>query len=138
MAASGSDRPLAAPSGGLASEFGASQLDFILVHNALADREVNKTSGSLSKIVPAVTVWERPSSIALRPSTGWTPEKEKALQDFIEFLRRNPPYNGSGSNQEAQIPEHLDIEKQTWERVFDGAARATSINQPANLPVHPR
>ena len=130
--------PLAAPSGGLASEFGASQLDFILVHNALADREVNKTSGSLSKIVPAVTVWERPSSIALRPSTGWTPEKEKALQDFIEFLRRNPPYNGSGSNQEAQIPEHLDIEKQTWERVFDGAARATSINQPANLPVHPR
>ena len=131
-------QPLAAPSGGLAAEFGASQLDFILVHNALADREVEKSNGQLGKIVPTVTVWERPSSIALRPSTGWTPEKEKALQDLIEFLRRNPPYNGSGASEEAQVPEHLDIQKQTWERVFDGGARANSINQPANLPVHPR
>lgn len=131
-------QPLAAPSGGLAAEFGGSQLDFILVHNALADREVEKNGGNLSKVVPAVTVWERPSSIALRPVTGWTAEKEKALQDFIEYLRRNPPYNGSGANEEAQVPEHLDIQKQTWERVFDGGARSKSINQPANLPVHPR
>ncbi len=135
---SGGYQPLAAPSGGLAAEFGASQLDFILVHNALADREVERSNGLLAKVVPTVTVWERPSSIALRPSTGWTPEKEKALQDLIEFLRRNPPYNGSGSRDEAQIPEHLDIQKQTWERIFDGGARANSINQPANLPVHPR
>ncbi len=134
----GGYQPLAAPSGGLAAEFSASQLDFILVHNALADREVERSNGQLGKIVPRVTVWERPSSIALRPSTGWTPEKEKALQDFIEYLRRNPPYNGSGATEEAQIPEHLDIQKQTWERVFDGGARANSINQPANLPVHPR
>ncbi|MEI7984693.1 MAG: hypothetical protein WCI55_03615 [Armatimonadota bacterium] len=131
-------QPLAAPSGGLASEFGSSQLDFIFVHNALADREVDKSGGSLSKVVPAVTVWERPSSIALRPSSGWTAEKEKALQDVIEFLRRNPPYNGSGANDEAQIPEQMDIQKQTWERVFDGGARAKNINQPANLPMHPR
>jgi hypothetical protein len=134
----GGYQPLAAPSGGLASEFGSSQLDFILVHNALADREVEKSGGNLSKIVPMITVWERPSSIALRPVTGWTADKEKALQDVIEFLRRNPPYNGSGANEEAQIPEHLDIQKQTWERIFDGGARSSSINQPANLPVHPR
>jgi hypothetical protein len=134
----GGYQPLAAPSGGLASDFASSQLDFILVHNALADREVEKSGGNLSKIVPMITVWERPSSIALRPITGWTAEKEKALQDVIEYLRRNPPYNGSGANNEAQIPEHLDIQKQTWERIFDGGARANSINQPANLPVHPR
>ncbi len=131
-------QPLAAPSGGLASEFGSSQLDFIFVHNALADREVDKNGGNLSKIVPAVTVWERPSSIGLRPSAGWSTEKEKAIQDVIEFLRRNPPYNGSGSNDEAQIPEQMDIQKQTWERVFDGGARSKNINQPANLPMHPR
>jgi len=130
--------PLAAPSGGLASEFGTSQLDFIFVHNALADREVAKSDGRLTKIVPALTVWERPSSIALRPSTGWTPEKEKGLQDFVEYLRRNPPYIGSGTTEEAQVPEHLDIQKQTWERVFDGGARAGGINLPANLPAHPR
>ena len=131
-------QPLAAPSGGLASEFGASQLDFIFVHNALADREVEKGGGSLSKVVPGITVWERPSSIALRPSAGWTSEKEKAMQDMIEFLRRNPPYSGSGSNEEAEIPEQMDIQKQTWERVLDGGARSKSINQPAILPMHPR
>lgn len=130
--------PLAAPSGGLAAEFRSSQLDFIFVHNALADREVNQSQGQLTKIVPAITVWERPSSIALRPSTGWSPDREKSLQDFIEFLRKNPPYVGSGVSNEAEVPEHLDIQKQTWEKTFDGGARLGNINHPANLPVHPR
>ncbi len=130
--------PLAAPSGGLASDLANSSLDFILIHNALADREIAKSNGGLSKIVPSVTVWERPSSIALRPASGWTPDKEKALQDFTEFVRRNPPFNGSTPNLEASVPEHLDTEKQTWERVFDQGARIANINSPSNLPAHPR
>lgn len=130
--------PLAAPSGGLASDFANCSLDFILIHNALADREIAKSQGTLAKVVPSVTVWERPSAIALRPASGWSGEKEKALQDFTEFIRRNPPFSGSNPANEAQVPEHLDTEKLTWERVFDQGARVSNINAPSNLQTHPR
>ncbi|MDX1934218.1 MAG: hypothetical protein SFU56_16575 [Capsulimonadales bacterium] len=111
--------PLAA---GIASD---TELDFVLVHNTLADREIQKHPDRLRKIIPAFTVFEEPMAILLQ--SGRQRHGDDAIA-FLRFLEQRLPLSPADADTRS-IGNVGDVNdaKRTWERVFNQGRR---LDQP--------
>ena len=108
-------------SGPLASEFAQdTRLDFILVHNTLADREFLRANGTLYKVVPKKTVFETPAIVALK--SGMAKHGDR-LTKFIQFFTRNSALPSLTGTTAIEDPGDVNREKRLWEKSFNGGKR---------------
>ncbi len=108
-------------SGPLAADFATdTQLTFILVHNALADREIARPGSNVHKIVPQSTLFEQPAAVILQ--TGMDRLGDRA-KEFLQFLKEHVDLPAvTGANNIGDVGDVND-EKRTWESVFNGGKR---------------
>lgn len=107
-------------SGPLAADFAADPtLDFILVHKALADREL-VSNRSLVEIVPQSTVFEQPAAVLLQSGVDRHGDKGK---EFLRFLKTHLSLSELIGGTPIELTGYTQNEKREWEKVFNAGAR---------------
>jgi hypothetical protein len=120
-------QPTTDGSGVVAADFENSGLDFIFIHNALADREIGKHS-DLQKIALRRTVYETPVVAALKTPLTRDNQRGAAANAFIQYLRQNATLSSTTSGPGIDLPTALDDQERTWEQVFNHGARLGNLH----------
>ena len=108
-------------SGPLAADFVSdSQLTFVLLHKALAEREKAKPNSNVHIILPKWTIFERPEAVLLQNGPDRFNGRSK---EFLTFLRSELHLNSVSGSQEIDSVGQVQNEMRTWEKVFNNSQR---------------